>query len=56
MSTVDAFSNFFSTNGFMPHGMCLLWKPAVLWMMVAGNLLIALSYFILPYCTYLLNF
>ncbi len=48
MSIRHAIDNFFATQGFMPHGMCLLWKPAVLWTMVAGNAVIALSYFMIP--------
>lgn len=48
MSVMEAIDNFFQTQGFMPHGMCLLWKPAILWTMVIGNAVIALSYFIIP--------
>ena len=48
MGIISTITNFFQTNGFMPHGMCLLWKPSVLWTMVLGNALIALSYFTLP--------
>lgn len=41
-------SEFFSTKGFMPHGMCLLWKPSVLWTLVFSNILIAISYLLIP--------
>ena len=41
-------SNFFSTKGFMPHGMCLFWKPSVLWTLVIANAWIALSYLLIP--------
>lgn len=44
----EAIDSFFQTQGFMPHGMCLLWKPAILWMMVFGNSIIAFSYFMIP--------
>ncbi|KTD26110.1 two-component sensor histidine kinase [Legionella lansingensis] len=48
MSVMEAIDNFFQTQGFMPHGMCLLWKPAILWTMVIGNAVTALAYFIIP--------
>jgi PAS domain S-box-containing protein len=35
-------------NGFMPHGYCLAWKPALLWSMVGADALIALAYFSIP--------
>lgn len=41
----DFLSDWFSTSGFMPHGHCYLWKPALVWLQVSSNLAIALSYF-----------
>lgn len=41
-------ARFFSTKGFMPHGMCLLWKPSVLWTLVISNALIFISYVLIP--------
>jgi PAS domain S-box-containing protein len=38
----------FSSDGFMPHGMCYLWRPEVLGLHVASDLLIALAYFSIP--------
>lgn len=35
-------------HGFMPHGMCYLWRPDVLWLHVGSDALIALSYFSIP--------
>ncbi len=32
------------TSGFMPHGHCYLWQPALLFLQVGTNLLIGLSY------------
>ena len=32
----------------MPHGMCLFWKPSVLWTLVIANAWIALSYLLIP--------
>jgi GAF domain-containing protein len=39
----------FSSDGFMPHGMCYLWQPGVLGLHVASDLLITLSYFSIPF-------
>lgn len=33
---------------FMPHGMCLLWRPELMALHVASDALIALSYFAIP--------
>jgi signal transduction histidine kinase len=40
--------DFLSTEGFQPHGMCLLWRPDVFWTHVVSDLVIALSYFSIP--------
>ena len=40
--------DFFNSTGFMPHGMCLLWKPSVLWVLVIANAAIALAYASIP--------
>lgn len=37
-----------STHGFMPHGMCYLWEPSILWTHVAADAVIALAYFSIP--------
>lgn len=33
---------------FMPHGMCYVWDPAILWLNVISDLVIAVSYFFIP--------
>jgi PAS domain S-box-containing protein len=38
-----------STEGFMPHGMCYLWRPAILAIHVGADSLIALAYFTIPF-------
>ena len=40
--------NPFSTDGFMPHGMCYEWKPGVIWLHVVSDGLIALAYYSIP--------
>jgi PAS domain S-box-containing protein len=42
-------ASFFSSAGFMPHGMCYLWRPGVLGLHVACDSLIALAYFSIPF-------
>jgi signal transduction histidine kinase/ActR/RegA family two-component response regulator len=39
---------FLSTEGFQPHGMCLLWRSDVFWAHLISDTLIALSYFSIP--------
>ncbi|MDB6015053.1 MAG: Histidine kinase [Gammaproteobacteria bacterium] len=39
----------FTSDGFMPHGMCYLWQPGVLGLHVTSDLLITLSYFSIPF-------
>jgi PAS domain S-box-containing protein len=38
-----------STEGFMPHGMCYLWQPAILGLHVISDGLIALAYLSIPF-------
>jgi hypothetical protein len=33
-----------SSDGFMPHGHCYLWRPGVLWLHLLSDALIALAY------------
>jgi PAS domain S-box-containing protein len=39
----------FSTDGFMPHGMCYMWRPAILAVHVGADSLIALAYLTIPF-------
>lgn len=45
---MDKIFAYFDTSGFMPHGMCLLWKPIYLWTLVISNLITSISYFGIP--------
>ena len=38
-------SSFFNNEQFMPHGMCYLWQPDVLWTSVISDVTIALAYY-----------
>ena len=46
---LDAVQRFFSEDNFMPHGMCYLWQPGVLWFNVVSDALITLAYFSIPF-------
>ena len=41
-------TQLFDSENFMPHGMCLLWAPEVLWLHVVSDIVITLSYFSIP--------
>lgn len=46
---IDFLGDVFSADGFMPHGMCYLWRPGVLWLHVVSDALITLAYFSIPF-------
>ncbi|MBI5184587.1 MAG: two-component sensor histidine kinase [Nitrospinae bacterium] len=50
---IDFFRNLLSSDSFMPHGHCFLWDPGVLWLTVASDALIALSYYAIPLVLFL---
>jgi len=43
----EFFQRIFSSD-FLPHGTCYLWNPAVLWLNVISDALIALAYYAIP--------
>jgi signal transduction histidine kinase len=45
---LDFILKLFSAD-FMPHGMCYLWDPTVLWLNVLSDILIAVSYYAIPF-------
>jgi len=38
-----------SADGFMPHGHCYLWRPALIWLHVVSDAFIALAYTSIPF-------
>ena len=40
--------SIFSGDGFMPHGMCYMWQPGVIWLHIVSDALIALAYYSIP--------
>jgi len=45
---MDGLSHFFDSAGFLPHGVCLLWRPDILALHAISDSLIALAYFSIP--------
>lgn len=45
MELIDA---FLGRNGYLPHGYCFTWTPALLWSIVIADTSIALAYFSIP--------
>ena len=45
---MDVLQSILSGAEFMPHGMCYLWRPEVLWLHVVSDTVVALSYFAIP--------
>jgi diguanylate cyclase (GGDEF)-like protein/PAS domain S-box-containing protein len=45
---MTAIIELFGLKGFIPHGYCLLWSPALLWLHAASDFLIFLAYFSIP--------
>ena len=35
-------------QGFSPHGICLLWQPALLWLHAASDIATGIAYFVIP--------
>ncbi len=46
---IDSLRSFLSEDGFMPHGMCYLWRPSVLSLHLVSDALITLAYFSIPF-------
>jgi signal transduction histidine kinase/CheY-like chemotaxis protein len=45
---IEFLSQILSGQPFMPHGMCFLWEPGVLWLHVISDALIAAAYYAIP--------
>jgi hypothetical protein len=46
--------NLFSTENFMPHGHCYLWRPEILWLHVVSDAIICLAYLMIPVFIFIL--
>jgi len=45
---MQALTNLFDLTKLMPHGYCLVWNSALLWLHVLSDVLIAVSYYSIP--------
>lgn len=48
----ESVGGFLFGRGLLPHGMCFLWKPEILWLHVISDLVIGLSYYSIPVALY----
>ena len=44
---IEFFQKLFVSD-FMPHGHCYFWSPAIVWLQVISNSLIAIAYYSIP--------
>ena len=42
-------AGLFARDNFIPHGFCLAWDPALLWLHVSSNSVIAIAYYTIPF-------
>ncbi len=45
---MEILRKLFSSGEFMPHGMCYLWTPGLIWLHVVSDALIVLAYYSIP--------
>jgi signal transduction histidine kinase len=45
---LNAITQWFSTDGFMPHGHCYLWTPELLWTYIISDAAIGIAYYSIP--------
>ena len=45
---LELINQFFTGGRFIPHGHCYLWKPELVWLHIAADVLIALAYYSIP--------
>lgn len=45
---LELWNTLLSSNSFIPHGHCYLWKPGLVWLHLVSDLLIALAYYSIP--------
>ncbi len=45
---LDALGSFLDRSNLSPHGICLLWRPELIWTHVVSDFVIGLAYFTIP--------
>jgi two-component sensor histidine kinase len=46
---LEAIRRLFSSENFMPHGMCFNWQPDMIWLHVVSDAAIAVAYYSIPF-------
>jgi signal transduction histidine kinase/ActR/RegA family two-component response regulator len=46
---LSSLSVFLSAQDYVPHGMCLLWQPGLIWLHILSDSTIAIAYFTIPF-------
>ena len=46
---LNALQSLFDNASLAPHGICLLWRPELIWLHVVSDTIIAISYFSIPF-------
>jgi hypothetical protein len=41
-------ANIFNADTLSPHGICLLWRPELVWLHIVSDAVIGLAYFSIP--------
>jgi two-component sensor histidine kinase len=44
----DSIAYFFNSNALNPHGICLMWRPELIWTHAVSDILIGIAYFSIP--------
>lgn len=44
----DSIAYFFDSNALNPHGICLMWRPELIWTHAISDVLIGIAYFSIP--------
>jgi len=52
----EFFEQFSQSTDFMPHGYCLVWDPALLWLHVGSDIITGLAYFLIAGALFYLVF
>src|SRR5205814_10420363 len=48
-SMLGSLQALFDNANLAPHGICLLWRPELVWLHVGSDALIAIAYFSIPF-------
>lgn len=44
----ELWTNFFTSDSFIPHGHCYLWQTNLVWLHILSDAFIALAYYSIP--------